>query len=126
MAPTRKSAKRGAARKKGKAKRGSAKKSVARKSAARKSAAKGKRSATRKGAAKRRSTRAKTGRRRTRALKRTAEQGLKVAREGIDTVRQAGEKTWDVLRSTTAQVVEGVRDRLGDDSDDRDRDMTYR
>jgi hypothetical protein len=27
-------------------------------------------------------------------------------------VRQAGERTWETLKSTTAQVVEGVRDRM--------------
>jgi hypothetical protein len=56
-------------------------------------------------------------------LKRKAQQGLRVAKGGINTVRQAGEKTWEALKSTTAHVVEGVRDRLGDDSD---RNPTYR
>jgi hypothetical protein len=96
MASTRKSPKR-SSRKKGK----SAKRAAARKRPARKAASK----------------RRKTARRGTRsvALKRRAKRGLKVAREGIDTVRQAGERTWETLKSTTAQVVEGVRDRLADE-----------
>lgn len=95
MAATRKSAKRTAG-KKGK----SAKGSSAKKRPARKAAAKGR---VRGGAPKA-------------ALKRTARKGLRAAQEGIDTVRQAGEKTWEVLKSTTTQVVEGVRDRFGDES----------
>jgi hypothetical protein len=31
----------------------------------------------------------------------------------LENVRLAGERTWNALRSTTAQVVEGVKDRLG-------------
>jgi hypothetical protein len=46
------------------------------------------------------------------SLKRKARKGLRAARGGIDTVRQAGEKTWKALKSTTAQVVEGVKDRI--------------
>lgn len=46
------------------------------------------------------------------SLKRKARKGLRVARGGINTVRQAGEKTWEALKSTTAQVVEGVKDRI--------------
>jgi hypothetical protein len=105
MAPTRKSAKR-ASRKKGKtARRGAATKRPARKAAGRRQGR-----TTRRGG--------KTARRRATAksLKRRAKQGLAVAREGLDTVRQAGERTWETLKSTTSQVVEGVRDRLGEDS----------
>ena len=35
------------------------------------------------------------------------------ARAGLKTVRQVGEKTWKTLKSTTAQVVEGVKDTFG-------------
>ncbi|HEY9015745.1 MAG TPA: hypothetical protein VIM84_11855 [Gemmatimonadales bacterium] len=92
MASTRKSAKR-SSRKKGKTtKRAAARKRPARKAAARR---RGKASGT---------------------LKRRAKRGLAVAREGIDTVRQAGERTWETLKSTTAHVVEGVRERLGEES----------
>jgi hypothetical protein len=87
---------------KGAKKRKSAKRASAKKRPARKAAAKGRG----------RGRAAKTA-----TLKRTARKGLRAAREGIDTVRQAGEKTWEALKSTTTQVVEGVRDRLGDESD---------
>jgi hypothetical protein len=97
MAPTRKSTKR-SARKKGKA----AKRSAARKRPARKAAGRRKTS--------------KRGSKTAKVLKRRAKQGLKAARGGLDTVREAGERTWETLKSTTAQVVEGVKDRLGEDS----------
>ena len=32
---------------------------------------------------------------------------------GLGTVRQVGKKTWKTLKSTTAQVVEGVKDTFG-------------
>jgi hypothetical protein len=101
MAATRKSAKRAAGKKRKSAKRSSAKKRPTRKTAA-------------KGRARRRVPKAAALKR---TAKRTARKGLQAAREGIDTVRQAGEKTWGVLKSTTTQVVEGVRDRLAEDSD---------
>lgn len=76
-----------------------------------------KRSAGKKGpAAKRQSTKKKKGKAaapRTTQLKRQARRGLKAARGGLDTVLQAGEKTWETLKSTTAQVVEGVKETLG-------------
>jgi hypothetical protein len=31
----------------------------------------------------------------------------------LKTVRQVGKKTWKTLKSTTAQVVEGVKDTFG-------------
>ena len=37
----------------------------------------------------------------------------KTARGGLDTMRQVGEKTWETLKSTTAQVVEGVKETFG-------------
>jgi hypothetical protein len=92
MASTRKSTKRATGKKRGSAKRSSAKKQPSRKAASRS----GKRSKALKAT----------------TLKRKARKGLRAAKGGIDTVRQAGEKTWAVLKSTTAQVVEGVRDRI--------------
>jgi hypothetical protein len=92
MAATKKSAKRSAA-KKSPAKRQSAKKKPARKSGSKRSAKKAAPKATR--------------------ITRQARKGLKAARGGIDTVLQAGGKTWKTLKSTTAQVVEGVKDTFG-------------
>jgi hypothetical protein len=92
MAATKKSAKRSAA-KKGPAKRRSGKKKAAGKSASKRAA---------KRAAAPKATR----------LKRRARKGLKAARGGINTVLQAGGKTWKTLKSTTAHVVEGVKDTL--------------
>ena len=37
------------------------------------------------------------------------------ARGPLTTVRVAGEKTWEALKSTTAQVVEGVKGKFGTD-----------
>jgi hypothetical protein len=105
MAPTRKSAKRTTGKKRRGAKRASARKSPARKTAS-----------------KRRTKAGGTRARKKTGLKRTAEKGLRAAREGLDTVREAGGKTWKVFKSTTAQVVDGVRDKLGDNPG---RDPTY-
>jgi hypothetical protein len=96
MAATRKSAKRGAAKKRAAAKRPSSRKSPARKSTAKRGA--------------RKSAGAKTS-----GLKRKARKGLKAARGGLNTVIQAGGKTWRSLKSTTAQVVEGVKGSLAGD-----------
>jgi hypothetical protein len=82
MAATRKSPKRAAAKKRPAAKRQSPKKKKKSKAAAPKAT----------------------------KLKRKARKGLKAARGGIDTVLQAGGKTWKTLKSTTAQVVEGVKE----------------
>jgi hypothetical protein len=82
MAATRKSTKRTAAKKRSSAKRSSTKK------------------------------RPKSKAPKTTALQRQARKGLRAAKDGIETVRQAGEKTWETLKATTAQVVEGVRDRI--------------
>jgi hypothetical protein len=103
MAATKKSTKRTAGKKRSTAKRASAKKRPTRKAAA-------------KGRTKARASNSTS-------LKKKARQGLRAARGGIDTVRQAGEKTWEALKSTTAQVVGGVKDRLGDESD---RNLTDR
>jgi hypothetical protein len=91
MAGPKKSAKRGAAKKRGAPKRKSAKKKAGGKRSSKRGAGK---TAALKGA----------------KLRRQARKGLKAARGGLDTVLQAGEKTWKTLKSTTAQVVEGVKD----------------
>jgi hypothetical protein len=85
MAATKKSAKRSATKKGRRAKRGSAKKKSSKKAAGAKAA----------------------------QLKRQARKGLKAARGGLNTVLKAGGKTWKTLKSTTVQVVEGVKDTLG-------------
>jgi hypothetical protein len=100
MAATRKSAKRTAKKKRTGAGRASAKKRPVRKARSKRSA-------------KTSSTRV----RRKGNLKAKAQQGLRATREGIETVRQAGERSWDVLKSTANQVVEGVRGKLGQTSD---------
>jgi hypothetical protein len=65
---------------------------------------KGKKSATRaKGG-----SAAKTGR-----TERGARKSSGTSRAGLKAVRKAGEKTWKVLKKTTSQVVEGVKDTLG-------------
>jgi hypothetical protein len=91
MAATRKSAKRSASKKRSTAKKkGSAKTSA-------------------------KSTRARTtkaGRGKTTTLKRRAKKGLGAAREGFDSVLEAGGKTWRTLKNTTAQMVEGVKETL--------------
>ena len=95
MAPTRKRS----ARKRSRAKGSSAKKRPVRKAGSRRRT---------KGAAKRSSAKS--------SLKRQARKGIRAAKGGLKTVRQAGERTWEVLKSTTAQVVEGVKDKMSDSS----------
>lgn len=94
MVATKKSAKRGAAKTGPAAKRKSGKK---KKSAGRSAS---KRAANKAAAPK------------TTRLKRQARKGLKAARSGINTVLQAGGKTWKTLKSTTAHVAEGVKETL--------------
>ncbi|MEP7228297.1 MAG: hypothetical protein ABI785_13095 [Gemmatimonadales bacterium] len=89
MAATRKSAKRSAAKKRAAAKRPSSKKQSSRKSSPKR---RGKQSPAPK----------------TTSLKRRAKKGLKAARGGLDSVLQVGEKTWESLKSTTANVMEGM------------------
>jgi hypothetical protein len=96
MAATRKSAKRSAAKKSAAAKRPSSKKKAARKPASS------------------RRTK-KTGASKATGLKRQAKKGLKVARGGFDSVMQVGGKTWESLKSTTANVVEGVKETFAGD-----------
>ncbi len=89
MAATRKSAKRSAAKKRAAAKRPSSKKQPARKSTSKR---RGKKSLALK----------------TTGLKRRARKGLKAARGGLGSVLEAGGKTWETLKTTTANVMEGV------------------
>jgi hypothetical protein len=93
MAATKKSAKRSATKKRPQAKRKASRKKSTRK-------------VTSKGRPK------KTGAARAGSLQRQARKGLKAARGGLDNVLQAGGKTWKTLKTTTAEVVEGVRDTL--------------
>jgi hypothetical protein len=102
MAGPKKSAKRATAKKRQAPKRQSAKKKASRKSSSKRRAGK---------------AAAPTGAQ----LKRKARKGLKAARGGLDTVLQAGEKTWQTLKSTTAQVVEGVKDTFAGESESPSR-----
>jgi hypothetical protein len=43
-------------------------------------------------------------------LKGTARRGLRLAREGLQSVRQVGGKAWEAVKDTTTQMVENVRD----------------
>lgn len=84
----------------------------AKRSAKKRPAAKGK-SARTKAARKSSSTRSKkSGTLKATRLKRQARKGLKAARGGVSTVLRAGGKTWRTLKSTTAQVVDGVKETL--------------
>jgi hypothetical protein len=91
MAATRKSAKSSAAKKRAAAKRPSSKKQPGRKATSKR---RGKKFTALK----------------TTSLKRRAKKGLKAARGGLDSVLQAGEKTWETLKNTTTSVMEGVVD----------------
>jgi hypothetical protein len=98
MASTRKSTKRAAGTKRRGAKRASKKGSARKAGSKGRSAAGGPRSTT------------------TTGLKRKAKKGLRAAREGLERVRQVGEKTWEALKSTTGQVIDDVKDKLGEGS----------
>jgi hypothetical protein len=102
MAATRKSAKRRAAKKGARAKRPPSKKQPARKSTSKRRAK-------------------KSAAPRTISLKRRAKRGLKAARGGLDSVLQAGEKTWETLRSTTVNVMEGVKETFAGDQGESPR-----
>jgi hypothetical protein len=71
----------------------------------------------RKATSKRRGKASSTSAKRKTNLKSKAAKGLRAARKGIGTVRQAGERTWELLKSTTGQVVEGVRGKVDQSSD---------
>lgn len=96
MAATKKSAKRSAAKKRAAAKRPSSQTQPARKPASKR---RGK----------------KAGASKTTGLKRQAKKGLKAARGGLDSVLEAGGKTWKSLKTTTASVVEGVKETFAGD-----------
>jgi hypothetical protein len=100
MAATRKSAKKSAS-----TKRTAAKKKRTGKATARSSRSKAK----------------KPGSSRTTALQRRARKGLGAAREGFDSVLEAGGKTWRSLKNTTALVVEGVKESLSSDAEGETR-----
>ena len=78
-------------------KRSTAKRSTTKKRAGRKSVSK---------------SRTKTTAKKITSLKKRARKGLRAARRPLESVRDAGEKTWEALKSTTAQVVEGVKGRF--------------
>jgi len=73
-----------------------------------------KRSATKKRTStkRRKKSTAKSTSRRKSSAKAKARKGLKAARAGLGSVLQAGGKTWKTLKTTTAQVVEDVKDTL--------------
>ena len=58
----------------------------------------------------------KTGRGKTTALRRRARKGLSAARDGFDSVLEAGGKTWRTLKNTTAHLVDGVKESLASDA----------
>ena len=105
--------------------RKSAKRAARKKTSGRKRASAGKK-ATRTKAVSRRSSRKSKGARKKKgaALRRRAAQGLRAARGGVKSVRQAGDKIWEALRSTTAHVVEGVKDRLAEENEREARDRS--
>ncbi len=80
---------------------GSKKRSTAKKKGASKASTKSSRSRTK-----------KVGRSRTKLLQRSAKKGLGAARDGFDSVLEAGGKTWRTLKNTTALMVEGVKESL--------------
>lgn len=99
MAARKKSAKRSGGKKSGSAKRATAKKP------------------SRKASPNRRTKSTKTTRsKKGSALSRAVRKRSKAGRGALNTVLQAGEKTWRTLKSTTAQVVEGVKETLGGES----------
>jgi hypothetical protein len=91
MAATRKSTQRS----------GSKQRQTAKKKGAGKGSAKSSRSGTKKG-----------GRSRTKLLQRSAKKGLGAARDGFDSVLEAGGKTLRTLKNTTALMVEGMKESL--------------
>ncbi len=59
----------------------------------------------------------KAGRGKTTALQRRARKGLGAARDGFDSVLEAGGKTWRSLKNTTALMMEGVKESLTGDAE---------
>ena len=70
-----------------------------------------KRASAKRAGAKRRTK--STAKKPSRAKKRTSR--ARSARRTLKRVRVAGEKTWEALKSTTAQMVEGVKGTFGTD-----------
>jgi hypothetical protein len=90
------------------------------------SAGKKRLTATKKGSTKKsaKSARTKTkkaGRGTTTGLRRRARKGLTAARDGFDSVLEAGGKTWRTLKNTTAHMVEGVKESLASDAEGETR-----
>lgn len=103
--------------------RKSAKRTGRKKSGGRKPASAGKKATRRKAVSRRSSPKTKGARKKKgTSLSRRAAQGLRAARGGVKSVRQAGDKIWEALRSTTAHVVEGVKDRLAEETEREARD----
>jgi hypothetical protein len=96
MAATRKTPKRSASKKRPNAK----------KKGSSKTSAKSARTKTKKG-----------GRGKTTALQRRARKGLGAARDGFDSVLEAGGKTWRTLKKTTTLMVEGMKESLSGDTE---------
>jgi hypothetical protein len=105
--------------------RKSAKRTARKKTSGRKRASAGKKATRTKAVSRRSSPKAKAVRKKKgTALRRRAAQGLRAARGGVKSVRQAGDKIWEALRSTTAHVVEGVKDRLTEENEREARDRS--
>jgi hypothetical protein len=118
---TRKAAGRTTSKKRGAAKRGNARaKSSRSKKATRKS--KAARASAGRPAGARRGARPK-GKKRTHSatavVRRQARRGVEVAREGLGKVKELGEKTWGTVKSATAGVVQGVKQKLARESVER-------
>jgi hypothetical protein len=95
MAATRKSARRRTGKKKTTAaKRGAPARARARKRSSSKAAR----------------SRAGSVQRATPKLKRKAKRGLRIAKEGLDTVREAGGRAWQALRAKTTRIVDDVKE----------------
>jgi hypothetical protein len=87
---------------------------AAKRSTRKKSAAPGRRAAA-SGTKSRKRTAGKKSTRSTRTSKnpklaRTARSGLRLAKEGLQSVRQAGGKAWQAVKETTTQMGENARD----------------
>jgi hypothetical protein len=51
---------------------------------------------------------------RARAVAKTVKKTVKQKTlQGIEVMKDTGERAWDVLKSTTSTVVEGVKERIG-------------
>jgi hypothetical protein len=70
-----------------------------------------KRATRRKRSSTKRASRSRAARGAVPKLKRKARRGLGMAKEGLDTVREAGGKAWQALRATTTQIIDNVRER---------------